>query len=98
MQSREPRSWRLLRMHTSVFRREMGAAVDGNPRIGATLKGMDRSQPLPPHLKEHAEYEQQATKLRDMAAAQSSGILRDKLLALAAEFQSLADGMFLPRR
>jgi hypothetical protein len=53
---------------------------------------MDRSL-----LKECAEYEQQATRLREMAAAQPSGMLRDKLLAVAAEFQSLADGMLLPR-
>jgi len=45
----------------------------------------------------HALYERQAAKLRELAETQPAGILRDKLLAMAHEFQMLADSMVIPR-
>jgi hypothetical protein len=43
----------------------------------------------------HALYERQADKLRELAETQPAGILRDKLLAIAYEFQLLADSMII---
>ena len=38
------------------------------------------------HYREQADYREQVDKLRDMAAAQAPGSLRDRLLALAIRY------------
>lgn len=45
-----------------------------------------------------AHYQNRADKLRDLAAGEPATRVRDRLLALAAEYQELADNLRLPQR